>query len=64
MFWKVAALMVLIWAVAFYYSFTLGGLIHLLPIAAVAAAVVRRMARKPDSEFGRWESSAERFRRR
>ncbi|MGZ6142152.1 MAG: DUF5670 family protein [Myxococcales bacterium] len=64
MFWKIVVLALLVWAVAFFYfSVSLGGMIHLIPIAAVVLAVVRRMAKEPNTEFGRWRSSADRDRR-
>ena len=49
-------LALLLWAVGLYFSVTLGGLIHLIPIGALALIVMRRMARNPDTEFGRWRS--------
>ena len=59
MFWKLIALTVMVWAVSvFFFSFTLGGLIHVLPVAAVALIVYRRMAKAPNTEFGRWKSAA------
>lgn len=59
MFWKTIALMLIAWAVAFFFfSVSFGGLIHVLPVAAAAAMVVRRMAKDPDTEFGRWKSAA------
>ncbi len=58
MFWKVMVLMVVLWALGFYFGVTLGGLIHVLPVAAVGAALIRRMSKPPNSEFGRWRSSA------
>jgi hypothetical protein len=47
-----------------YFSFTLGGFVHILPGAALVMVVVRRMGKNPDSEFGRWESTAQRARRK
>lgn len=64
MFWKLFVLALVLWGLGMYFSVTLGGLIHLVPIAAVVFAVARRMARPPDSEFGRWRPFAERARRR
>ena len=64
MFWKLFILALVLWAVGMYFSVTLGGLIHVLPVAAVVFAIVRRMSKPPDSEFGRWRSAAERINRR
>ena len=64
MFWKLIILALVIWGVAMYFSVTLGGLIHLIPIVAVVFAVVRRMSKSPDTEFGRWRSASDRARRR
>jgi hypothetical protein len=64
MFWKLVGLMVIAYAVAMYFSFTLGGFVHILPVAALVMVVVRRMGKNPDSEFGRWESTAQRARRK
>ena len=64
MFWKVIGLMVIGYAVAMYFSFMLGGFVHVLPVAVLIAVVVRRMGKNPDSEFGRWESAAHRARRK
>ena len=63
MFWKMIALTLIVWGVAWFYSFTLGGFIHVLPVAAAAAMLVRRMAKSPNTEFGRWRSAAPRDRR-
>lgn len=63
MFWKLIVLALLVWAVAFYFSITFGGLIHGIPVAVVIAIIVRRMTRNPDSEFGRWRPASERGRR-
>jgi F0F1-type ATP synthase assembly protein I len=56
MFWKLMILAALVWAVAMYFSFTLGGLIHLLPVVVVVFSIVRRMARNPNTEFGKWRA--------
>jgi len=63
MFWKLIALAVLGWAVAMYFSVTMEGLIHLLPVAAIACVVVRQMGKRPDTEFGRWRPASERANR-
>ena len=63
MFWKLIALAIILWAAGMYFSVRLGGLIHLLPIGACAAVVVRRMSKNPDTEFGRWRAPSERRRR-
>lgn len=64
MFWKTIALLLVLWAVGMYTSFTLGGLIHLLPVLVVAVVVVRIMGKRPNSEFGRWRPASERHLRR
>jgi F0F1-type ATP synthase assembly protein I len=61
MFWKLIALSVFLWAVGMYYSVTVGGLIYLLPVGALACIVFRRMAKRPDTEFGRWRPQSERL---
>jgi len=60
MFWKLIALSVLLWAIGMYYSVTMGGLIHLLPAAAIAGIVFRKMTKRPNTEFGRWRPASER----
>jgi len=64
MFWKLIALSVLLWAVGMYYSVTAGGLIYLLPAGAIACILFRKIAKRPDTEFGRWRPAAERANRR
>ena len=64
MFWKMIALMLGLWAVGVYFSFTLGGLIYLVPLAVVAAVVVRALGKRPNTEFGRWRPASERNSRR
>ena len=64
MFWKLVTLGFALWAVGMYFSVTLGGLIHLLPAAAIICVVIRRTSKQPDTEFGRWRSHAERTGRR
>jgi F0F1-type ATP synthase assembly protein I len=64
MFWKMIALMLLLWAVGLFASVTLGGLIHLMPFAVIAFVVMRLMAKRPDTEFGRWRPASERHSRR
>ena len=56
MFWKLILLALLAWGAAMYFSVTLGGVIHVVPIAVVALVVMRRMAKQPNTEFGRWRS--------
>jgi hypothetical protein len=63
MFWKMIGLTVMVWVVALYFSVSLGGLIHLLPVAAVVLAVMKWMSKSPDTEFGRWKSAAQRGKR-
>jgi len=41
MLWTIAIVLVVLWAVGLIGSYTLGGFIHLLVIAAVALLVVR-----------------------
>ena len=64
MFWKLIMLSMLLWAAGMYFSVTLGGFIHVLPAAAIACAIVRQMAKPPDTEYGRWRAASERMRRR
>jgi hypothetical protein len=63
MFWKMIALTLVVWGVALYFSVTLGGLVHLLPVAAVVLAVMKWMSKSPDTEFGRWKSASQRAKR-
>jgi hypothetical protein len=62
-FWKVIALALLVSGVAIFYSLTLGGLVYLVPVAALLAIGMRRLSRQPDTEFGRWRSMSDRRRR-
>ncbi|TMA27305.1 MAG: hypothetical protein E6J78_10520 [Deltaproteobacteria bacterium] len=64
MFWKMIALMTAVWAAAWFGSFTLGGLIHLLPVAAAWLVVMHLIAKPPKTEFGRWRPHAERYPRK
>ena len=64
MFWKLITLSLVLWAFGMYFSVTAGGLIHLLPVAAVVCVVVRRISKPPETEYGRWRSAAERISRR
>ncbi len=64
MFWKLIMLALLVWAVGLYLSVTLGGFIHLVPAVAIACVVVRQMAKRPNTEFGRWRPASERTGRR
>jgi hypothetical protein len=43
---------------------TLGGFIYLLPIVAVTCAIVKVVAKRPDTTFGRWRPAAVRQERR
>jgi len=63
MFWKMIALTLILWAVAMYFSVTLGGLVYLLPVGAVVVSVVKWMSKSPDTEFGRWKSAEQRAKR-
>jgi hypothetical protein len=63
MFWKVIVAMLAVYGVAFSMGFTLGGLIHILPVAAVIAVGGRKLGKAPNSEYGRWRSAAERYKR-
>ncbi len=63
MFWKMIALMLIVFAVAMYFSVTLGGLIYLLPVATVVLVVMQRMSKAPNTEFGRWKSASRREKR-
>jgi len=64
MFWKLVLLALALWAVGMYFAVTLGGLIHLLPAGAMVCLIVRRVARRPDTEYGRWRPATERAVRR
>lgn len=54
MIWTLSLLAFSLWAAGMYFSVTLGGLIHLLPVGACAVLLVRRVSKNPDTEFGRW----------
>jgi len=47
-----------------FASVTLRGLIHLLPLVVIVFVVMRLMAKRPDTEFGRWRPASERYTRR
>lgn len=64
MFWKLILLAMVVWAVALYFSVTLGGFIHVVPVAALACMVMRRMGKDADTAFGRWRPAADRAKRR
>jgi F0F1-type ATP synthase assembly protein I len=64
MFWKLSTLALLLWAVGMYFSVTLGGFLHVVPAAVFVCFVVRRMAKKPNTEFGRWRAPPVRVERR
>jgi hypothetical protein len=55
--------MLAVYGVLFYMGFMLGGLIHILPVAAVIAIGGRKMGKAPNSEYGRWRSAAERYKK-
>ncbi len=64
MFWKVIMLALLVWTVGLYFSVTLGGLIYLVPAAALACVAVRQIAKPPNTALGRWRPASERMGRR
>jgi hypothetical protein len=64
MFWRWIALALALWGAGMLYGMTFGGFIHLIPAAALGIIVARRMAKRPDTEFGRWRSYEERRDRR
>jgi hypothetical protein len=64
MFWKMIGAIALAYCAALYFSITLGGFVHALPLVAIVFAIVRRMGRTPDSEFGRWKAPVPRPPRR
>lgn len=64
MFWNLIALVLVLSAVGMYTGYTLGGFLYVLPAAAVIAMIMRRMAKTPDTEFGRWRPYEEKSRRR
>jgi hypothetical protein len=41
MLWTIAVVLILLWAVGLMTSYTVGGLIHLLLLLAVAAILIR-----------------------
>lgn len=46
MIYALAAIVIIMWLFALAYSFTLGGMIHLLPVIAIAAIVVKIMGKQ------------------
>jgi len=64
MFWRLIALVLVLTAVGMYTGYTLGGFLYVLPAAAVIAMIMRRMAKAPNTEFGRWRSYEEKSHRR
>lgn len=64
MFWKLIALMMAVWAAAWFSSFTLGGIIHVLPVVAAGLVVMHLIAKPPKTEFGRWQPQADRYSRK
>ena len=63
MFWKLIALALVVWAVLFYFSITVGGFLHVIPVGVLVMVVMRRMAKDPNTEFGRWRSWDDRRKR-
>jgi uncharacterized protein (DUF58 family) len=43
MLWTIAAILLILWAVGLIASYSMGGLIHLLLIAAIITVVIRLM---------------------
>jgi hypothetical protein len=41
MLWTIAVLLILLWALGFVTSYTMGGFIHILLVAAVVVVVIR-----------------------
>lgn len=41
MLWTLAVLLILLWALGFITSYTMGGFIHILLVAAVVVVVIR-----------------------
>ena len=56
MYSRLAILALSAWAAAYYFDFTFGGLIHVVPLAVLVSWMVRRMAKSPDTAFGRWRA--------
>jgi hypothetical protein len=53
MLWTVAAVLVLLWGLGVMTAATMGGLIHLLPVAAVVLVLVRIVhGRSPVDDAG------------
>lgn len=47
MFWGIATVLILAWTIGFTKSFTMGGTLHLLLVAAVGMIAVRMMTTRP-----------------
>ena len=63
--WAIIGLLISVWIVALLCSFTLGGWIHLLPLAAAPLVVIRLSRAEPDAaEFEKWKRANARLRRR
>lgn len=46
-FWAIATMLIVVWIVGFSKSYTLGGTLHLLLVAAAGMIAVRMMQAKP-----------------
>jgi hypothetical protein len=64
MFWKGIALVLALYAACLWFGFTFGGVIHVVPVFLLGVIIARRMAKPPNTEFGRWRSYEERSRKR
>jgi hypothetical protein len=64
MFWKLIGLLLACWGIAFWFDWTLGGAIHLIPVGVAVCLLVRRVAKDPKTEFGRWRAPSDRGARR
>ena len=52
MFWTIVIVLAVLWAVGLVSSYTLGGMIHILLLAAVVLAIVRLIQGRRDKAAG------------
>ena len=60
MFWKLVLAATAVYLAALYFNVSIGGFVHVIPVIIGACVLVRRMAKQPNSEFGRWRAPSER----
>lgn len=50
MFWATIVILLLLWGIGLVNGYTLGGIIHILPLMAVVVALIRMIQGRPTAE--------------